>query len=183
MKIQDPLITRFKDNPILTREDVPYPVATVHNAGVVKHEGHYIMLFRSHLFNGRSVIGRADSEDGFLFTVHPAPFLTPSTDPVFAEYEAFGVEDLRISPVENEYLLTYSAYSRHGVRIALARTSDFEKVERVALITQADLRNVVIFPEKFGNRYVRLTGRTLKFPRGRSGFPILPTSCTGAIPV
>ena len=86
MKIQDPLITRFKDNPILTREDVPYPVATVHNAGVVKHEGHYIMLFRSHLLNGRSVIGRADSEDGYTFTVHPEPFLTPSTDPVFAEY-------------------------------------------------------------------------------------------------
>ena len=36
----------------------------------------------------------------------------------------FGVEDLRICPVEGEYLLTYSAYSRHGVRIALARTQD-----------------------------------------------------------
>jgi predicted GH43/DUF377 family glycosyl hydrolase len=35
------------------------------------------------------------------------------------------------------------------VRIALARTRDFEKVERIALITQADLRNVVIFPERF----------------------------------
>jgi predicted GH43/DUF377 family glycosyl hydrolase len=114
------------------------------------------MLFRSHLLNGRSIIGRADSEDGFSFTVHPEPFLIPSTDTGFAEYEAFGVEDLRISPVENEYLLTYSAYSRHGVRIALARTSDFESVERVALITQADLRNVVIFPETFGGRYVRL---------------------------
>ena len=63
---------------------------------------------------------------------------------------------MRISPVENEYLLTYSAYSRHGVRVALARTLDFEKVERISLITQADLRNVVIFPEKFGGRYARL---------------------------
>jgi predicted GH43/DUF377 family glycosyl hydrolase len=42
------------------------------------------------------------------------------------------------------------------VRIALARTKDFDKVERIALITQADLRNVVIFPEKFGGRYARL---------------------------
>jgi predicted GH43/DUF377 family glycosyl hydrolase len=114
------------------------------------------MLFRSHLHNGRSIIGRADSEDGFSFTVHPKPFLTPATDSIFGEYEAFGVEDLRINPVEGEYLLTYSAYSRHGVRIVLARTRDFEKVERLALITQADLRNVVIFPEKFAGRYVRL---------------------------
>ena len=155
MKANKPIITRYKNNPILTSRDVPYPVATVHNAGIVKHNEHYVMLFRSHLLNGRSIIGRADSKDGFSFTVHPKPFLIPSTDTFFAEYEAFGVEDLRICSIEGAYLLTYSAYSRHGVRIALARTKDFAKVERIALITQADLRNVVIFPEKFGGRYVR----------------------------
>ncbi|NOY88129.1 MAG: glycosidase, partial [FCB group bacterium] len=153
MTIQDSIVRRYNKNPILTKDDVPYPVATVHNAGIVKHNDRYIMLFRSHKYNGRSIIGRADSEDGFSFTVYPKPFLTPATDDIFAEYEEFGIEDLRICPVEGEYLLTYSAYSRHGVRIALARTRDFEQVERVALITQADLRNVVIFPEKFGGRY------------------------------
>jgi predicted GH43/DUF377 family glycosyl hydrolase len=59
MKTYTPIITRFKKNPILTRRDVPYPVATVHNAGIVKHNDRYIMLFRSHLLNGRSIIGRA----------------------------------------------------------------------------------------------------------------------------
>ena len=156
MTNQGPIVARYKKNPILTKDDVPYTVATVHNAGIVRHEGRYIMLFRSHRHNGRSIIGRADSDDGFSFTVHPEPFLTPSTDNVFAEYEEFGVEDLRINSVEGEYLLTYSAYSRHGVRIALARTKDFKSIERVAMITQVDLRNVVIFPEKFQGRYVRL---------------------------
>jgi predicted GH43/DUF377 family glycosyl hydrolase len=42
------------------------------------------------------------------------------------------------------------------VRIALARTKDFKSIERIALITQADLRNVVIFPERFQGRYTRL---------------------------
>jgi len=153
MTNQEPIIKRYDKNPILTKDDVPYPVATVHNAGVVKHNGSYIMLFRSHQYNGRSIIGRANSDDGFSFTVHPKPFLTPSTESIFAEYEEFGIEDMRICPVEDYYLLTYSAYSRHGVRIALARTIDFEKVERIALITQADLRNVVIFPQKFGGKY------------------------------
>ena len=156
MTIQDSVVKRYIKNPILTKDDVPYPVATVHNAGVVKHNDRYIMLFRSHRYNGRSIIGRADSEDGFSFKVHSRPFLTPATDNIFAEYEEFGVEDLRICPVEDYYLLTYSAYSRHGVRIALARTRDFGQVERVALITQADFRNVVIFPEKFGGRFARL---------------------------
>ena len=90
MKTHSPIITRFKENPILTRKDVPYPVATVHNAGIVKHDNRYIMLFRSHLLNGRSIIGRADSKDGFSFTVHPEPFLVPSADGLFAEYEMFG---------------------------------------------------------------------------------------------
>jgi predicted GH43/DUF377 family glycosyl hydrolase len=42
------------------------------------------------------------------------------------------------------------------VRIGLARTEDFTQIEKVAYITQPDLRNVVIFPEKFGEYYVRL---------------------------
>jgi len=153
---KEPIVKRYEKNPILTKDDVPYPVATVHNSGVIKHNDRYIMLFRSHLRNGRSVIGRADSDDGFSFTVHPKPFLVPSHNGIFAVYEEFGVEDLRINPVEGEYLLTYSAYSRHGVRIALARTKDFKSIERIALITQADLRNVVIFPERFQGKYTRL---------------------------
>jgi len=150
-------VKRYEHNPILTKHDIPYPVETVHNAGVVKHKGRYIMLFRSHLRNGRSIIGKAESDDGFSFTACAEPFITPASEGVFAEYEAFGVEDLRICAMPGEgYLLTYSAYSRHGVRIALARTVDFKSIERVSMISQADMRNVVIFPKKIGGRYVRL---------------------------
>lgn len=150
------LVTRYASNPILTRDEVPYPVVTVHNAGAVKHEGRYLLVFRSHRRNGRSILGLAESDDGFHFTVRDKPFLEPAVSGPMAEYEEYGVEDCRISALEDEYLLTYSAYSRHGVRIGLARTRDFDRVERVALITQPDLRNVVIFPERFDGRYARL---------------------------
>jgi len=151
-----PIVRRYQGNPILTAGDVPYPVATVHNAGVTRHDGRYVMLFRSHRDNGRSILGLADSDDGFHFTARPEPFITPAGDGVFGEYEAFGCEDARICPIDGAYLITYSAYSPHGVRIALARTHDFVSLERVALISQADMRNVVIFPEKIGGRYARL---------------------------
>jgi len=154
--VKNPIVTRYKNNPILTKDDVPYTVATVHNAGIVKHNGKYIMLFRSHLHNGRSIIGIAESEDAYNFKVGAEPFLTPSSDTVFGEYEEYGVEDVRISQIDDEFLLTYSAYSRHGVRIGLAKTRDFKTVERISLITQSDLRNVVIFPEKINGLYVRL---------------------------
>lgn len=151
------IVRRYEKNPILTPDDVPYPVATVHNAGMVKHEGRYIMLFRSHRHNGRSVIGLAESDDGYHFKVHKKPFLTPAANGIFAEYEEFGVEDLRICAMLGEgYLLTYSGYSRHGVRIILARTYNFKSLERIAMISQADMRNIVIFPDKFEGRYARL---------------------------
>ena len=59
--MKKPIVTRYKKNPILTKNDVPYQVATVHNAGMVKYSDKYIMLFRSHLHNGRSVIGIAEA--------------------------------------------------------------------------------------------------------------------------
>ncbi len=150
------MIKRYAHNPILTKADIPYPVETVHNAAVVKHENEYIMLFRSHLRTGRSIIGLARSPDGFHFTADPEPFLTPARDGPFAAYEEFGVEDPRVTFLEGEYFITYSAYSRNGVRIALAKTPDFRHLERVSLITEADYRNVVIFPEKFDGLYARL---------------------------
>ncbi len=150
------LIKRYQYNPILTKDAVPYPVATVHNAAVVKHEGKYIMVFRSHQLNGRSILGIAVSNDGYTFEVNDKPFMIPSSEGVFKEYEAYGVEDPRITFIDGEYLITYSAYSMHGVRIGLAKTKDFKSVKRVSLITESDYRNVVIFPEKFRGLYARL---------------------------
>jgi predicted GH43/DUF377 family glycosyl hydrolase len=150
------IVRRYPHNPVLTKSEIPYAVETVHNAAVVKHEDEYIMLFRSHLRTGRSIIGLARSRDGFHFAADPEPFLVPERDGPFAEYEEFGVEDPRVTRLDEEYIITYSAYSRSGVRIALARTKDFTRVERVSMITEADHRNVVIFPQKFNGLYARL---------------------------
>ena len=91
--MNEPIVKRHPGNPILTPADIPYAVQTVHNAGVVKHEGGYIMLFRAHRDNGRSILGLAESSDGYRFTPRREPFLVPARDGVFGEYEAYGVED------------------------------------------------------------------------------------------
>jgi len=175
------VIQRYPGNPILTPADIPYPVETVHNAGMARYQGKYIMLFRSHRATGRSILGIAESDDGFHFKARPEPFMLPAGETAraraggaskdtpaggatgatgaadaFAEYEEYGVEDPRICEMEGRYLITYSAYSRHGVRIGLAATRDFQSVERISLISQADMRNVVLFPERFDGRYARL---------------------------
>src|ERR1700676_4534065 len=110
--IKADIVRRYAHNPILTKADTPYQEETVHNAAVVKHEDEYIMLFRSHLRTGRSIIGLARSPDGFHFTSDAQPFLVPDHDGRFAPYEEFGVEDPRVTRLESEYVITYSAYSR-----------------------------------------------------------------------
>ncbi|MFQ6034945.1 MAG: hypothetical protein ACE5NM_03735 [Sedimentisphaerales bacterium] len=47
----------------MTKDDIPYSVETVHNAGVTKYNGQYIMLFRSYLATGRLIIRLAKTVD------------------------------------------------------------------------------------------------------------------------
>ena len=92
MAARKPIVDRYAGNPILSPADIPYPVETVHNAAVVKHEDRYIMLFRSHHRTGRSIMGIAESEDGLNFKVRPEPFLVPAKEGLFADYVSIGVE-------------------------------------------------------------------------------------------
>src|SRR3989442_13575986 len=87
------IVRRYRHNPILTKAEIPYPVETVQNAAVVRHENEYSMLFRSHLRTGRSIIGLARSPDGFRFTAGPQPFLIPGRHSPFAAYRESGPED------------------------------------------------------------------------------------------
>jgi predicted GH43/DUF377 family glycosyl hydrolase len=168
---------RFEGNPILSSSQVnkkwnePHlKVVTVHNAGVAIHNKMTMMLFRSHLRNGISVIGKAISRDGLTdWHVDYGPALKPCDEnDIFAansdidaqiEMEAGGVEDPRISRIGEKYYITYSAY--HGmvedrVRVCLASTDDFITFLRHGPILDRDMRNVVIFPEKIGRYFYAL---------------------------
>lgn len=170
-------VLRFAHNPILTCHDVnrvwPSPdlkVKTVHNAAVVAHGGQVMMLFRSHLRCGISVLGLARSSDGLHhWQVDPEPAMLPCrSDDRFAqgvdaaqlvENEGGGVEDPRITRIGDTYYVTYSAYHatlKDRVRVSLATTTDFCSFTRHGPVLDADMRNVVIFPEPIGGRFFGL---------------------------
>src|SRR5207245_8456704 len=82
----------------------------------------------SHLRTGRSITGLARSPDGFHFTADPEPFVIPAREGPFAAYGRVrrqGVKDLRVTHKDAEYVVTYSAYSRNSVWIALPKTRDY----------------------------------------------------------
>ncbi len=90
----------------------------------------------------------ATSKDGRHFQVDEKPALGPQS-----EYELYGVEDPRITQLNDWYYVNYSAISLRGVATALARTRDFQHFERLGLIFPPDNKDIAIFPEKIGGRY------------------------------
>jgi predicted GH43/DUF377 family glycosyl hydrolase len=170
-------VLRYAGNPILTAHAVnaawPSPqlqVVTAHNAGAALLGTETVLLFRSHLRCGISVLGLARSADGVTgWRVHPRPVLVPATTTDYywpgvdphqqVTMESGGVEDARINVVAGTFAVTYSCYSaevRNRVRVALATTEDGSTFTRYGPMLAADMRNVVIFPEPIGERYVGL---------------------------
>lgn len=171
------IVHRFKGNPIVTCNDVNkvwkaphHKVITVHNAGITYYNDEVLMLFRSHLRNGISVLGIARSKDGLhKWKVDQQPAMLPcNAKDIFAEdvdknevmtNETGGIEDARICKINDEYLITYSAYHgsiQHRVRVSLATTKDFKTFTRFGPVLETDMRNVVIFPEKIEDKYFAL---------------------------
>lgn len=170
-------VFRYPGNPVLSAHDVnsiwinpALQVKTVHNAGIAVFKGETIMLFRSHLRSGLSVLGIARSKNGIdNWRVDPKPAMLPAGEyDTFAdrvdkksliENESGGVEDPRITKIDGTYLITYSAYHAYikdRVRVSLAATKDFKTFVRYGPVLENDMRNVVIFPEKFNGKYTGL---------------------------
>ncbi|MCP4374702.1 MAG: glycosidase [bacterium] len=150
------IVARSPKNPLITLSDLPFSAGDIWNAAVVHFEDEYLMLFTVEELEGHYSIYRADSTDGEEFTINPEPFMVRSESPSDAMYESVGVRDPRITKIDGEYFITYVADGDHGLRVALARTRDFNSVERLGYLTQVDVKNGVMFPRKINDKYVLL---------------------------
>jgi len=110
----------------------------------VAYRGRHYLTSVSHLRVARS-------RDGYRFAVDPQPAMFPQEI-----YEAYGLEDPRITPMGDEYWITYVAVSNWGVVTALARTKDFVEFERLGIIFPPENKNVVLFPGPINGRYYAL---------------------------
>lgn len=118
-----------------------------------KSDGLVRLTFTSYLKGFRS-------PDGIHFVANDVPDFLPESP-----LEEFGVEDPRITPLDGRFYITYVAVSRHGVATALASTEDFRSFTRHGVIFGPENKDVVLFPERIGGKYVALTR-----PSGGAGF-------------
>ena len=164
-----PVVHRFHGGaPVLSRADIPYEADCIFNCGVIKYHGQYVCAFRNDYgFDGvgafaHCVIGIAFSEDGIRWKVREKPFITIED---IGDPDVTKVYDPRLTVIDDLVHLCFAVDTNHGLRGGIAITRDFEKIE-VQSLSLPDNRNMVLFPEKIGGRYVRLERPFPVYSRG-----------------
>jgi predicted GH43/DUF377 family glycosyl hydrolase len=70
--------------------------------------------------------------------------------------ERYGIEDCRVSVLEGQYYLTYTAVSDNGVGVGLQTTRDWKEFERKGMIMPPHNKDVAIFEERINGKYYAL---------------------------
>ncbi|HOK07426.1 MAG TPA: glycosidase [Syntrophales bacterium] len=148
---------RYEGNPIIRPSDIPYGANAVFNAGAALFRGETLLLMRVEDRRGISHLATARSRDGVTgWRIASAPTLTP--DPVNHPEEAWGIEDPRITYLEelDLWVVLYTAYSRLGPLVAMATTRDFESFERWGPVTPPENKDAALFPARFRGRWAMI---------------------------
>ncbi len=146
------LFNRYSENPILSRDNWPYAVNSVFNAGAVRlADGDTLLLCRvedrrglSHLTVARSPNG----VDGWRVDATP----TFPAEPKEYPEEIWGIEDPRITyvPELEQYAVVYTSFARGGPGVSLALTRDFRSFERYGVIMPPEDKDAALLPRKIG---------------------------------
>jgi predicted GH43/DUF377 family glycosyl hydrolase len=152
-----PLFQRNDANPILTPRNMPFTAEAVLNPGAAEHDGQIVLLLRVEDTSGYSDIYVARSRNGVTdWKIEKKPLLKHG-EPKY-RYEKSGCEDARITCLAEEelYYITYTAYSSFGPAVALARTHDFRKAERLQLVMSPSNKDACLFPCRFNGKWAML---------------------------
>jgi beta-1,4-mannooligosaccharide/beta-1,4-mannosyl-N-acetylglucosamine phosphorylase len=157
-------MNRYSRNPILTRRDIPdippflHDVTSVFNPGAVERRETasrcVTLLLRVQDRSRETYLVPAHSPDGIEFEVEPR----------IVEFEGlrnlgarvYHVYDPRITYLDGAYHIMVAMDMDDGCQLGLGRTTNFRKFEFLGRVSDEDIRNGVLFPQKVGGRYLRL---------------------------
>ena len=121
------------------------PKLNASDARVINYDGTDYLTTISHL---RIVF----SEDGINFES------SEMYPPIFGEgqYESYGIEDCRVSQIDDTYFLTYTMVSPNGVGVGLQTTKDWINFDKKGMIFSPHNKDCAIFEEKINNKFYAL---------------------------
>jgi predicted GH43/DUF377 family glycosyl hydrolase len=92
------------------------------------------------------------SEDGVRFEEDS------SMQPMFGQgdLEAYGIEDCRVTKIDETFYLTFTAVSENGVGVGLRSTKDWKTFDRRGMIFPPHNKDCALFTEQIGGLYFAL---------------------------
>lgn len=157
------LLVRVAERPVQDATNISFPVLTgsgdikiisiskedpdliANDARVINYKGVDYLTTLSHL---RLLC----SDDGIHF------FEPEGYAPILGEgvLQSFGVEDCRVTFLEDKYHLTFTSVSENGVGVGLKTTSDWKHFESFGMMLPPHNKDCAIFSEKINGLYYAL---------------------------
>jgi predicted GH43/DUF377 family glycosyl hydrolase len=179
-KIFSTLFKKAENNPIIAPDPThPWESRATFNSAAVYEDGKVHFVYRALGDKDLSVLGYATSKDGLNIDerseepiyIPREPFETPGQQvfKTFADHFASGggyggIEDPRITKVDNRFFMTYVAFDgANPPRVALTSISiedflnkNWDRWDKPKLISAPGMvnKNAVIFPEKINGKFV-----------------------------
>lgn len=143
-KTSFPVLDANKGVKVLTFNNAD-PRLDLKDPRVIRYDGRDYLTTMSHL---RLVA----SEDGVHFSE------ADGYGAVFGEgeLETFGIEDCRVTKINDVYFLTYTQVSENGVGVGLRSTQDWKSYRSRGMIFPPHNKDCTLFPERLGGSYYAL---------------------------
>jgi len=164
-------LRRRPEGPLLTRSDVPdvpphlVDATSVFNPGACRLEdGRPMLLLRVQSRGRRTFFMRAFGCGHTGCQIEPRLVEIAGLDHLGGRVH--HVYDPRITRLEGRWYVTCAIDLDRGSRVGLFTTTDFTRLELVAVTGNRDARNGVLFPEKVGGQYLLLERPNTVKPAG-----------------
>ncbi len=155
-----PVFRRCCENPLLTRADLPdlppqlVDASSVFNPGAIRHAGKTWLMLRVQSRARETFLMMAHSDDGRCFDVVPELVEIEGLEDVGETL--YHVYDPRLTRIEDWIYVVFAADTDTECRLGIARSKDLKRFELVSFDARGDTRNGVLFPERWGGRFLRL---------------------------
>jgi beta-1,2-mannobiose phosphorylase / 1,2-beta-oligomannan phosphorylase len=92
----------------------------------------------------------------------------PSYPAIFGhgELESYGIEDCRVTQIDDTYYLTFTQVSEHGVGVGLRSTTDWRSFHQHGMVFPPHNKDCAIFDERIGGKYYALHRPSSQFIGG-----------------
>lgn len=159
-------VTRSEKNPIIKpRPNLPWEAAATFNPSILAEDDQYHLVYRAlsaqQEYCGQilklSTVGVTTSSNETDFNhEHHHQLIVPDQ-----EFDKFGCEDPRLTKLDGEYFIFYTAISdwpphAENIKVAVALSDDLKTIKEKQLVTPFNAKAMVLLPEKVNGQYVAI---------------------------